>query len=199
LDQYVRQASGEAETEARTVSDSEIKQRKRNRKSKWADLPEVTNGFAYDFSTNELRLSKRRTELVPERFRDVLAELLTRSHNSGRDVARPGAITYKRMAELFERGRLEQEQKGRADYDELEAKMHQRRGEIERRSVKLAQECVRQLARWLRRRKINPSHFIQAEPKAHQYRLGDGWNQKAALGGGEAHYTLGADAGEGGD
>lgn len=199
LDEYVRQASGEAETEARTVSDSEIKQRKRNRKSKWADLPEVTKGFAYDLSTNELRLSKRRTELVPERFRDVLAELLTRSHKLGRDVPRPGAITYKRMAELFERGRLEQKQKGRADYDELEAMMHKRRGEIERRSVKLAQECVRQLARWLRRRKIDPGQFIQADPKARRYRLGDGWNQKAAQGSGEAHYTLGADAGEGGD
>ncbi len=196
LDEYVRQASGVAETEARTVSDSEIKQRKRNRKSKWADLPEVTEGFAYDLSTNELRLSKRRTELVPERFRDVLAELLTRSHKPGRDVPRPGAITYKRMAELFERGRLEGQG---LDYDEMEAQMHQRRGEIQRRSVKLAQECVRQLARWLRRRKINPSHFIQADPKARRYRLGDGWNQKAALGGGEAHYTLGADAGEGGD
>jgi hypothetical protein len=100
------------------------------------------------------------------------------------------------MAELFERGRLEAQ--GLA-YDDLEAQMHQRRGEIERRSVKLAQECVRQLARWLRRRKIDPGQFLQAEPKAHQYRLGDGWNEKAALGGGEAHYTLGADAGEGGD
>lgn len=196
LEEYVRQASSEADGEARTVSDSEIKRRKRNRKSKWADLPEVTKGFTYDLSTNQLRLSKRRTELVPERFRDVLAELLARSHKPGRDVPRPGAISYRRMAELFERGRLEAQ--GLA-YDDLEAQMHQRRGEIERRSVKLAQECVRQLARWLRRRKIDPGQFLQAEPKAHQYRLGDGWNEKAALGGGEAHYTLGADAGEGGD
>ena len=59
--------------------------------------------------------------------------------------------------------------------------------------------CPASWPRWLRRRKIDPGQFLQAEPKAHQYRLGAGWNEKAALGGGEAHYTLGADAGDGGD
>lgn len=184
LDDYVRQASGKSV--AGTVTNPMVKRLKRNRKSKWADLPEISEGFKFDSNTNELRLPKRRPVTVPVRFRDVLAELLARSPEPGKDVPRPGAINYKRMAELFERGRLEE--KGQWDYDELEEQMQQRRGEIERRSVKLAQECARQLARWLRRRKINPCDFLQAEPKFHRYRLGDGWDRKAVKGGAEAHY-----------
>ena len=59
LEAYLRQSSGEGVADSGTVGHPVLKRPKRNRKSEWADFPEVKKGIKYDLNRNELQLPNR--------------------------------------------------------------------------------------------------------------------------------------------
>lgn len=154
----------------------------RPRKSQWRDLPWAESDFKLDLRNFALPLpAPRRPVTVSARFRPVLEALLEKQASDPKQ--RVGTISYERMAELFEHGRLMERKK---TADEIEDSLLAREEEIRGNAVKLAHEFVRQLSRWLRRRRIDPLKFVECEPKLQRYRLGGGWSDKPCKGDGAA-------------